>query len=277
MGYAAPSFKFRWCQNLLKVKPTTRAISQLRGYVLLLGHRESESQFRRKLLSRVAPGATIPYVLFASNGLVKAYPIRSWTEDDVFSYLYRKSEEHPILTRLFELYCYGFHRIRYGCWHCTLARWLEHPLLQSSVMAWLEAARVLYRLVSDIKELRNVKRGGYSFFGYLQPPARALLIHSWLAVEKRTGVRLYGLDEGTVSGVRLRELLFSLDPREAEKVVVKVTPQAVTRGFRSVKELDNSAAVKLVAEAVLKELDRVKGRTRREMVAALLDETLSIM
>jgi DNA sulfur modification protein DndC len=228
-GYAAPSFKWRWCVELLKRRPSLRFLSELEGNaVVLLGHRDSESSIRAKALSLrtrscpLTPGSCFAYYMSLDGGTERVYPIRGWRDRDVWAYLKEWREKLGILDQLFHLYGYGLIPARYGCWHCTLVKvQLGHEVLGGGHL-YFEAVRKIYRAVSDLPELRATKDRGYSRQGFLLAPARSLILNSMSLAEKLSGIKLYGLDESRIDGLSLREIFLEIPEGEADRIIENV-------------------------------------------------------
>ena len=94
-GYPAPSTKFRWCTERLKISPADRFIKdQVAKYgevVLALGVRTAESATRAQVMSlRKIEGTRLRTHKNLSGALVFA-PIEDWTTNDVWSYLLQNS------------------------------------------------------------------------------------------------------------------------------------------------------------------------------------------
>lgn len=228
-GYPASTFSWRWCVDLLKRKPSNRILREIsRDAIMLLGHRDSESSARARSLSsrtgscNLSPGSCYSYYLSLDGDIEKIYPIRGWSDEDVWSYLRAWRNRLGILDNLFRLYGYGLIKARYGCWHCTLVKiQLGHEVLGGGYM-YFEAVRKIYRAVSDMAELRAAKDSGYSRHGFLLAPARSLILNSILVAERLSGIRLYGLDESRIDGYSLREIFVEMPSQEADKLVKKV-------------------------------------------------------
>jgi DNA sulfur modification protein DndC len=228
-GYPAPTRNFRWCVNVLKTNPTTKIVNTLpKGYVMT-GVRESESSARANLVRQNYGGCPLGpskclayYFLKVNNGQHKKIsPLRDWSTSDIWEFL--RSVNDVDISDL--LYLYGCEEARYGCWHCTLAtvQWGLH-FLDERYLYW-DAARLLYRRISDIAELRLRKETGYSRLGALNPCARSLLLHLIKITEQISGTRLYGLDESYYKKFSLREILYYLDPPEVEDIITEVDPR----------------------------------------------------
>jgi DNA sulfur modification protein DndC len=245
-GYPASTFSWRWCVDLLKRKPGNRILREIsRDAIMLLGHRDSESSARARALNSrtgscsLSPGSCYSYYLSLDGDIEKIYPIRSWDDRDVWSYLRAWRNRLGILDNLFRLYGYGLVKARYGCWHCTLVKiQLGHEILGGGYM-YFEAVRKIYRAVSDIPEMRAAKDSGYSRHGFLLAPARSLILNSMLVAEKLSGIRLYGLDESRIDGHSLREIFVEMPSQEANKIVEKVEKEnkGDLRRVMSIEEL----------------------------------------
>lgn len=132
-GYPLPNYMFRWCQKYLKIKPSEKAVEDLKG-VLLVGMRKEESASRNGSMKRRLKGHSL-----GKSGKLEVYaPLMDWTEEDVWEYLSReKSPWGEDYSSVIKLYrdargecplipekgrnssgC-GF---RFGCWVCTLVK-----------------------------------------------------------------------------------------------------------------------------------------------------------
>jgi DNA sulfur modification protein DndC len=226
-GYAAPTFTFRWCVYLLKRVPAREALSSVGNAKVLLGHRDDESSARISSLTKrgamcpLTAGRCASYYYNIEGDVVKVYPIRSWSYSDVWSYL-RTWSRRINLDKLFKLYWDGAVPARYGCWHCTLVkRQLAHYIIRDEYM-YYEAARLIYRFISDLEWFRALKESGYSRLGPLTPSARAILLRVIQLAEDLSGIKLYGLDESRTSEYTLRSILYELPENKANKVINEI-------------------------------------------------------
>lgn len=141
-GYPAPSKRFRWCTERMKIKPAnTFIIDQAARFgevVMVLGARKSEGMSRAQVLSnqsRIIAGSK----LRRHSSLGRAYtytPIEDFCTDDVWTYLfqvsspwggnnrdlaalYRRTEsgECPLVVDTSTPSCGNS---RFGCWVCTV-------------------------------------------------------------------------------------------------------------------------------------------------------------
>ena len=230
-GYPAPTYNFRWCVKLLKRNPTRKSLQTLssrfnqKRVILLTGLRETESFNRKRSITRrfgscsMGGGKCLAYFFSREDfkGVKKVAPLRCWETIDVWSLI---SLDSPFdVSDLLELYtCEG---ARYGCWHCTVTRvqWGLHALKDDHYL-YFDAARLIYRKLSDIPWLRKRKRKGYSRLGALNTAARAIIFRLLKTLESLSGKKLYGLDESQVyDGTSLREILFNSSAEDIEKII----------------------------------------------------------
>ena len=158
-GYPAPSSKFRWCTERLKIKPADRFIKdQVAKYgevVLALGVRSAESATRAQVMSlRKIDGTRLRTHKNLAGALVFA-PIEDWSTNDVWSYLLQNSEtpwgtdnndlaamyrtadsECPLVVDTTTPSCGNS---RFGCWVCTVVtRDKSMEAMVDSGQAWME-------------------------------------------------------------------------------------------------------------------------------------------
>lgn len=139
-GYPAPSRRFRWCTERLKIEPANdfikSKVAEFGEVVMVLGVRSSESATRAQVMSfhRIKGS-----VLSRHSTLLNAYvyaPIESFSTDDVWTYLlqmpspwgndnrdlvamYRNAQagECPLVVDTTTPSCGNS---RFGCWVCTV-------------------------------------------------------------------------------------------------------------------------------------------------------------
>lgn len=139
-GYPAPSRRFRWCTDRLKIKPANafilNKVAEFGEVVMVLGVRSAESatraqvmSFHRKEGSRLARHSELP------NAYVFA-PIEDWSTDDVWTYLLQVpnpwGQDNRDLLALYSSANAGECPLvidkttpscgnsRFGCWVCTV-------------------------------------------------------------------------------------------------------------------------------------------------------------
>lgn len=141
-GYPAPTNRFRWCTDRMKIRPANRFIldkvAQYGEVVVVLGVRKAESMTRAQVMSlhRIEG-----HRLRRHSQLPRAYvyaPIEDWSTDDVWTYLlqvpspwggnnrelaslYRSanSGECPLVIDDTTPSCGNS---RFGCWVCTVVQ-----------------------------------------------------------------------------------------------------------------------------------------------------------
>ncbi|RJG46196.1 DNA phosphorothioation system sulfurtransferase DndC [Mesorhizobium sp. DCY119] len=162
-GYPAPSRRFRWCTERLKIEPANdfikSKVADFGEVVMILGVRSSESATRAQVMSfHRIKGSPLSRHSSLSNAFVYG-PIEALTTDDVWTYLlqnpspwgndnrdlvamYRNAQagECPLVVDTTTPSCGNS---RFGCWVCTVVErdrsmeamidsgedWLE-PLLE---------------------------------------------------------------------------------------------------------------------------------------------------
>lgn len=142
-GYPSPRYKFRWCTERLKIRPSNRFIREVvrssGEAMLVLGTRRAESSRRSanmekhaqgRLRDRISPNSKLP------NSLVYT-PIEDWTSDDVWQFLmqvpnpwghanralvsmYRGASDDNECPLVVDTTTPSCGNSRFGCWVCTL-------------------------------------------------------------------------------------------------------------------------------------------------------------
>jgi DNA sulfur modification protein DndC len=221
-GYPAPTFVFRWCVELLKIGPTKEGLGRYRDYVLIVGSRDEESAARSKSMrvrfgTCMAQGSCLGAYFTINNDIPKVAPIRFWSTEDVWTFL--KAQKYFNVKPLIDLYLFnGNLNVRYGCWHCTLAK-VQQGLYLSDEYLHAEALRLIYRAVSDIPSLRVTKSSGYSRLGPLNAKGRAIIFRSIPVIEERIGKFFYGLDEAKLGRYTLRMVFYELPEEQADTLI----------------------------------------------------------
>jgi len=141
-GYPAPTSRFRWCTERMKINPANRFIeqkvAQYGEVIMVLGVRKTESSTRMQLMSTYQVKG---HLLRRHSSLRGAYvyaPVADFSTDDVWTYLlqvpspwgsnnrdlaalYRNASagECPLVIDTTTPTCGNS---RFGCWVCTVAR-----------------------------------------------------------------------------------------------------------------------------------------------------------
>lgn len=141
-GYPAPSTRFRWCTERMKIRPANTFIldrvAEFGEVVMVLGARKGESDTRDQVLKAHAiQGSKLRRHSSLPNAFVFA-PVEEWTTDDVWQYLlqakspwggdnhrlvtlYRNAQsgECPLVVDTTTPSCGNS---RFGCWVCTVVQ-----------------------------------------------------------------------------------------------------------------------------------------------------------
>lgn len=142
-GYPAPTSRFRWCTERMKINPANRFIeqkvAQYGEVIMVLGVRKSESATRMQLMSTYQVKG---HILRRHSSLRGAYvyaPIADFSTDDVWTYLlqvpspwgsnnrdlaalYRNASAAGECPLVIDTSTPSCGNSRFGCWVCTVAR-----------------------------------------------------------------------------------------------------------------------------------------------------------
>lgn len=192
-GYPAPSKRFRWCTDRLKIQPANRFImDQVATYgevVLVLGVRRSESITRAQVMSlHKRFGDKLSRHSRLTNAWVYT-PIEDWSVDSVWSYLlsvpspwggnnhdlvtmYKNAQagECPLVVDTTTPSCGNS---RFGCWTCTVVdRDKTMEAMIDNGEEWLEP---LLELRDWLSETQNPE----TKINYREPRRRDGKVHYW--------------------------------------------------------------------------------------------------
>lgn len=191
-GYPAPTSRFRWCTDRMKIKPANRFIenkvTEHGEVIMLLGVREQESATRQQLMRTYE---VKEHVLRRHTSLPGAYvyaPISDWSVDDVWTFLFQvespwgnnnrdlaamyrdaNAGECPLVIDDSTPSCGNS---RFGCWVCTVAE--KDSSMQAMIDSgedWMEPLLEIRNFLKETtipekkREFRGVKgRDGRVFF-----------------------------------------------------------------------------------------------------------------
>ncbi len=169
-GYPAPTNRFRWCTERLKINPADRFIkdqvAQFGEVVLALGVRSAESATRAQVMSLHKIEGTRLRTHRKLGGALVFAPIEDWTTNDVWSYLLQNAEtpwgsdnndlaamyrtadtECPLVVDTTTPSCGNS---RFGCWVCTVvSRDKSMEAMVDSGQAWMESLLEIRDELSD--------------------------------------------------------------------------------------------------------------------------------
>ncbi|MBC8253643.1 MAG: DNA phosphorothioation system sulfurtransferase DndC [Ardenticatenia bacterium] len=184
-GYPAPTTRFRWCTDRMKINPANRFIeakvTQYGEVIIVLGVRKSESSTRMQLMNTYqVKGHSLLRRHTSLRGAYVYAPVADFSTDDVWTYLlqvpspwgsnnrdlaalYRNASagECPLVIDTSTPSCGNS---RFGCWVCTVAKrdssmealidsgaeWME-PLLEFREWLYITTDPQRKREFRDIK------------------------------------------------------------------------------------------------------------------------------
>lgn len=175
-GYPAPSSRFRWCTERMKINPANRFIrarvAEHGEVIMVLGVRRQESATRAQVMSlRSIAGSLLSRHSRLPNAFVYT-PIRDYSVDDVWAYLlqvpspwgsdnenllamYRNSSagECPLVVDTSTPSCGSS---RFGCWTCTVVT--KDKAMEAMVdkgQEWLEPLLDLRDFLAETQDPRR--------------------------------------------------------------------------------------------------------------------------
>jgi DNA sulfur modification protein DndC len=96
IGYTLPRRDFRWCTDRMKIKPMQKAIDEVLikygGYIAVTGARKDESADRKERLESNALSGYKHLKKHSDSRCRLLAPIEDMTQEDVWDYIYTKSE-----------------------------------------------------------------------------------------------------------------------------------------------------------------------------------------
>jgi len=140
-GYPAPTTRFRWCTERMKINPANRFIeekvSQQGEVIMVLGVRKAESATREQLMNTYQVRGHLLRRHASLRGAYVYAPIADFSTDDVWTYLFQvpspwgnnnrdlaalyrnaSAGECPLVIDTSTASCGNS---RFGCWVCTVA------------------------------------------------------------------------------------------------------------------------------------------------------------
>ncbi|MBA7599415.1 hypothetical protein ES703_06448 [subsurface metagenome] len=137
-GYPPPTFKFRWCTDVLRIRPIRRFLkNQNEQCIVLLGVRKGESFERDRIISRHETTHDYYYRQSGNKNALIYSPIIGYNVSDVWSILNEESNPRSIDTEKLQILYSVLNsenanslkssnvsgaKGRFGCWTCTVVR-----------------------------------------------------------------------------------------------------------------------------------------------------------
>jgi len=137
-GYPPPTFKFRWCTDVLRIRPIRRFLNSVNEQcIILLGIRKGESIERDRVISRHKTNYNHYFRQSGNKNALIYSPIIEYEVPDIWSVLNEYSSPRSIDTEKLQI-LYGVLNARnvtnlnssnvsnakgrFGCWTCTVVR-----------------------------------------------------------------------------------------------------------------------------------------------------------
>ena len=178
-GYPAPTTRFRWCTERMKIEPVSafiiEKVAEHGEVIVVLGSRRQESSTRAQVIAKHKIDGTS---LGRHSSLPNAYtymPIEDWDADEVWEYLLSAPCPWGGSNReLFELYkgsnqgecplvidksTPSCGNSRFGCWTCTVVTQDKaiHGLIESGV-TWMEPLLQIRNYLWHTTQSENMSR-----------------------------------------------------------------------------------------------------------------------
>jgi DNA sulfur modification protein DndC len=264
-GYPAPSKRFRWCTDRLKIEPANRFIlekvAQFGEVVVVLGVRRSESATRAQVMNlHKIKGSTLSRHSTLPNAFVYT-PIEDLNVHDVWTYLlqvpspwgnnnrdlvtmYRNAQsgECPLVIDKTTPSCGNS---RFGCWVCTVVTrdtsmeamiengedWLEPMLEFRNLLASTQDPAVKGQ-VREYKRRNGqvmTKQDGGIIYGPYKLSVRKDLLRRLLEVQQKIRATGPDRDEELISPDELHEIrrLWRTEAQDWEDSVPKIYHEVV--------------------------------------------------
>ena len=144
-GYIPPTRNFRWCTDRMKIIPTSRLLDELvhrhGRAILLVGTRKSESEHRRRNMTKHGASGTKMNPHSSVHGCRMFAPLADFETDDVWLILMQRNPpwggshhdlitlyrnagggECPLVLTKDDAPSCGMTSPRFGCWTCTVVK-----------------------------------------------------------------------------------------------------------------------------------------------------------
>lgn len=294
-GYPAPTTRFRWCTDRMKINPANRFIAekvtQYGEVIMVLGVRKDESSTRAQLMNTYQ---VKDHVLRRHTSLLGAYvyaPIADFTTEDVWTYLlqvespwggnnrdlsalYRNASagECPLVIDDTTPTCGNS---RFGCWVCTVAQrdssmeslvdngeeWLE-PLLEFRDWLTITTDPARKREFRDIKGRDGrviVRKNGEVAARTYKLETSKEMLRRLLKIQKKIQERKPDLDLILIEEVELHEIrrLWQTERQDWDDSVPAIFREVTGTDLDWATNDDGSfdGAQKLLLESICREYD----------------------
>jgi DNA sulfur modification protein DndC len=235
LGYPTPTNKFRWCTDILRIKPIQNQLKNRINNVVLIGVRRGESIERDKII--YSNHTDHPYYLNQVNfPNVKIFaPILDYNVEDIWSILrsHKKPESinSPKLEMIYtqagedqsdfkDLSSNALQKGRFGCWTCTVVR--KDKAVQNlitnghtSLVPLLDFRNWIY-IIRDNHEYRcKHRRNGAKGPGPFTLEARELILRKLIKAQTDSGYTL--ITDSEIEFIRSLWYQDKMDKKYTEK------------------------------------------------------------
>jgi len=206
-GYAPPTFKFRWCTDVLRIKPINNFLnSKNEQSIILLGTRKGESIERDRVLSRHKTNRNYYFRQSNNNNVIIYSPIIEYQVPDIWSVLKEESRPRSIDTDRLQI-LYGIlnpgntndlsssdifnAKGRFGCWTCTVVR--HDKAVENLIRDGEESLVPLFEFRNWLAVIRDnpyyrlkARRNGDRGLGPFTIEARKVILNRLLEAQSKT-------------------------------------------------------------------------------------------
>lgn len=215
-GYPPPTFKFRWCTDVLRTRPIRRFINSTNEQcIILLGIRKGESFERDRVLLRHKTKYDYYFRQSDNKNALIYSPIIEYEVHDIWSVLNIESSPRSIDTEELQI-LYGFlntrnvnslnlsnassEKGRFGCWTCTVVRRdkaVENLIRcgEESLAPLLEFRNWLAGIRYNKSYRQKIRRNGSKGLGPFTIEARKEILNKLLEAQSQTTWDLITDDE----------------------------------------------------------------------------------
>ena len=206
-GYPSPTFKFRWCTDVLRIRPIRRFMNSINEQcIILLGIRKGESYERDRVLSLHKTDYDYYFQQSDNKNVIIYSPIIDYKVPDIWSILNNKSRPRSIDTEKLQI-LYGILNTknvtslnslngysakgRFGCWTCTVIR--RDRAVESLIQDGEESLAPLLEFRNWLAEIRyktsyrmKTRRNGSKGLGPFTMEARKEILDKLLKAQGKT-------------------------------------------------------------------------------------------
>lgn len=215
-GYPPPSFKFRWCTDVLLIKPIRSFTNSVNGQsIILLGIRKGESIERDRVLSRYKTNNAYYFQQSGNKKAIIYSPIIEYQVQDIWAVLNKESGPKSIDTEKLQILYSILHsgnsnslsasdifnvKGRFGCWTCTVVR--HDRAVDNLIRDGEESLIPLFEFRNWLAKVRNnpsyrlkARRNGDRGPGPFTIEARKEILNRLLEAQSKTKWDLIGDNE----------------------------------------------------------------------------------